>query len=111
MLKFSLVILMLLCVTSCDCKRYTYGYVADYETRKVIGSAKVVSYAALDDRKRDERITYTDSAGWFEAAFALNSIAKCGSLKLTISKEGFETMRVVDWHPADTIFLFRQKQK
>jgi glutaminase len=105
MTKYCLLILTMLLVTSCDCKRYTYGYIVDHNSHIAIGSVKVVSYAALDDRKRDERTTYTDSAGWFEAAFSLNSIAKCGSLKLAISKEGYETQRLVDWHPADTIFL------
>lgn len=101
-------LLLLLGFSSCDCTRYTYGYVADYETKKIIKGAKVYSYAALDDKIRDERTQYTDTTGWFETAFALNGVAKCGSLKLVISKDSFQTASVVDMEMGDTVFLYRQ---
>ncbi len=99
---------LLLVFASCDCTRYTNGYVADYETRKVIKGALIRSHAALDGKTSDERFRYTDSSGWFETAFSLKGVAKCGSLKIEVSKDGYQTVRLVDMAIGDTVFLFRQ---
>ena len=102
-----LLVMLLFTFASCDCTRYTNAYVADYETKQAVKGAQVYSYAALDGEIRDERIRYTDSSGWFETAFSLKGVAKCGSLKIVISKDGYQTMSKVDWPIGDTIFLFR----
>lgn len=93
-----------------NCTRYTYGYILDKETSKPIQGAEVRSHAALDDKSRDHRITYTDSTGWFETAFELDGVAKCGNLKLIISDSNYHTAYEVDLPPGDTIFLYRIKK-
>lgn len=101
-----LFILLALAFVGCkDCTRYARAYVVDFNNDQGLAGAQVKSYAALNDRSRDERITYTDSAGWFETAFALNDVAKCGNLKLIISHPGYHTAYEVDLRQDDTIYL------
>lgn len=102
-------ILFALVLSGCSCQRYTYGIVADQGTKMAIEGAQVYSFAALDGRIRDERYMYTNDTGWFETAFYLKTVAKCASLKLTISKGGYETVREVDLPPGDTVFLRKIK--
>lgn len=109
LLLFALI--FLLGFASCkNCTRYTYGYIIDRETSKPIQGAEVRSHAALDDKSRDHRVTYTDSAGWFETAFELDGVAKCGNLKLIISDSNYHTAYEVDLPPGDTIFLYGIKK-
>lgn len=108
MQRVFLILISTLLVAGCDCSRYTSGYIVDEETKEAIVGAKIISFAALDDRQRDERVQYSDGVGRFEAAFKLNSVAKCGNLKLTISKPGYVTVRRVDHIPEDTIFIKKQ---
>lgn len=110
MSKYLLLLPLVILLSGCSCTRYTYGYVVDYETKEPLYFSEVYSYAALDDKIRDERVTTTDSSGWFETAFALNSIAKCGNLKLVISKKGYQTIYEVDLTPGDTVFLRKEQQ-
>lgn len=91
------------------CTRYTRAWVVDRETNKAVTGAKVNSYAALNDRSRDVRIVYTDSAGRFETAFALDNVAKCGNLKLIISHPRYHTGHEIDVAVDDTLFLERIK--
>lgn len=100
--------IFILAFASCkNCTRYTYGYIIDRETSKPIQGAEVRSHAALDDKSRDHRVTYTDSAGWFETAFELDGVAKCGNLKLVISDSNYHTVYEADLPPGDSIFLYR----
>jgi len=104
-------LLILLSHLSCkNCTRYTYGYIIDRETSKPIQGAEVRSHAALDDRSRDHRVTYTDSTGWFETAFELDGVAKCGNLKLIISDSNYHTAYETDLSPGDTIILYRVRK-
>lgn len=104
-------LLIVLGLAGCkNCTRYTYGYIIDRETSKPIKGAEVRSHAALDDRSRDHRVTYTDSTGWFETAFKLDGVAKCGNLKLIISDSNYHTAYEVDLPPGDTIFLDRLRK-
>lgn len=99
-----------LLLASCkDCTRYTRAWVVDRETNKAVKGATVKSYAALNDRARDQRTVYTDSAGWFETAFALDGVAKCGNLKLIISAPNYITGYEVDVPVDDTLYLKRIK--
>lgn len=108
--RYFLLLIIILVSAGCkDCTRYTYGYVVDKETSKPIPGAKVRSYAALNDRARDERIVFTDTSGWFETAFALEGVAKCGNLKLIITDTAYHTAYEVDMPEGDTVFLLRKK--
>lgn len=109
MSRLMLLIAVILFASCKNCTRYTYGYVVDRETSKPIPGAKVRSYAALNDRSRDERITFTDTSGWFETAFALDGVAKCGNLKLIVTDTAYHTAYDVDMPQGDTIFLVRKK--
>ena len=107
-------LLLLICVwglAGCkNCTRYTYGYIVDRETSKPVKGAEIKSHAALDDKSRDHRVTYTDSTGWFETAFELDGVAKCGNLKLVICDSNYHTAYEVDLQPGDTIFVDRIKK-
>lgn len=104
-------LLIVLGLTSCkNCTRYTYGYIIDRETSKPIQGAEVRSHAALNDRSRDHRVTYTDSTGWFETAFKLDGVAKCGNLKLIISDSNYHTAYETDLPQGDTIFINRVRK-
>lgn len=105
MIKYLAYIILLVFVAGCSCDRYTQAIVADHETKEAIQGAEVYSYAALDGRMRDERYTYTNDTGWFETAFTLKSMAKCGTLKLRVGKGGYDTIFLYDHPPGDTIFL------
>lgn len=94
-----------LLIAGCSCDRYTYGYVADYNSHEPLVGAQVYSFAALDEEVRDERVVKTDTKGWFETAFALKSIAKCGNLKLIIDYPGYAREYRIDLPPGDTIFM------
>ena len=109
MSRYMLLIAVILFASCKDCTRYTYGYVLDKETSKPIPGVKVRSYAALNDRARDERIVFTDTSGWFETAFALKGVAKCGNLKLIITDTAYNTTYEVDMPQGDTVFLVRKK--
>lgn len=109
MRRYLLLIAVVLFASCTNCTRYTKGYVVDRETSKVLKGAEVKSYAALNDRARDPRVTYTDSTGWFETAFALTGVAKCGNLKLIVSHPGYHTGYEVDMPVGDTVFLERKK--
>ena len=101
-----LLILLTLAFAGCtDCTRYATGYVVDYDNNKALEGVEIRSYAALNDRSRDERTTHTNSVGWFETAFALNSVAKCGNMKLIISHPGYHTEYKVDMPWDDTVYL------
>ncbi len=101
-----LLILIALAYAGCtDCTRYARAYVVDFDNDQTIAGVEIKSYAARNDRARDERITHTDSTGWFETAFALNGVAKCGNLKLIISHPGYHTAYEVDIPLDDTVFL------
>ncbi|MCB0700289.1 MAG: hypothetical protein H6551_13265 [Chitinophagales bacterium] len=110
-MKFKLFSLILISMVfaGCSCQRYTNGIVADFETKMAIEGAQIYSFAALDGRIRDERYVYTNDTGWFETAFYLKTVAKCATLKLTISKDGYETIREVDMPVGDTVFLRKIK--
>lgn len=110
MYKYLLFFSVLLFVSCKRCTRYTSGYVVDRETKKAISGATIQSYAALNDRARDKRITYADTNGWFETAFILDRVAKCGNLKLIISDSAYHTAYEVDLPQGDTVFLERKKQ-
>lgn len=101
---------MLFCVSCKRCTRYTKGYVVDRETKKPIVGATIVSYAALNDRARDRRYTYADTNGWFETAFILDRVAKCGNLKLLVSHPDYHSGYAVDMPENDTVFLERKKK-
>lgn len=101
-------LLLAVSFASCkDCTRYARAYVVDRETKKGIYGVKVESYAALNDRARDRRVVYTDSAGWFETAFSLKGVAKCGNLKLIISHPNYPTVYEIDLPVDDTIRIQR----
>lgn len=104
MSKYSLIMLALF-LAGCNCTRYTYGYVVDLETREPLANVQIRSHAALDGRARDQRQIFTDSTGWFETAFELSGIAKCGNLKMEITYPDYETQYRVDMTAGDTIFL------
>ena len=101
---------MLFCVSCKRCTRYTKGYVVDRETKKAVPGASVISYAALNDRVRDKRITYADTNGWFETSFILDRVAKCGNMKLIVDHPNYHTQYEVDLPQDDTIFLERKKK-
>lgn len=102
----TLLILLTLAFAGCkDCTRYARGYVVDHDNDLGLAGVQIKSYAALNDRTRDERIIYTDSTGWFETAFELNDVAKCGNLKLIISHPGYHSTYEVDFRLDDTVFL------
>lgn len=107
MSKYLPLLVLLIFISGCSCQRYTYGYIVDFNDHTPIYRAEVNSFAALDGDIRDERVTETDSSGWFETAFSVNSIAKCGNLKLIITKPGYETAYIVDLPPGDTVFLLK----
>ena len=103
--------IFILAFASCKkCTRYTYGYIIDRETSKPIKGVEIRSHAALDDRSRDHRVTYTDSTGWFETAFELDGVAKCGNLKLIISDSNYHTAYETNLPAGDTIILYRIKK-
>lgn len=105
--KYLPLLALLLFLSGCSCQRYTYGYIVDFNDHKPIYQAEVYSFAALDDEIKDERIVRTDSTGWFETAFSINSIAKCGNLKLIITKPGYQPAYIIDLPPGDTVFLLK----
>lgn len=92
---------------SCTCEKHTRNTVADLETRKAIQGVQILTVAATDGRQSKENYTFTDSLGSFESGFSSAGIAKCPSLKLTLSKTGYTTERVVEPIIGDTIFLKR----
>lgn len=93
-------------VASCkNCTRYARGYIVDAETSKPVYHARIISYAALDDRKRDERLTFSDSSGFFETSYTLERVAKCGILKLIVSDSNYHTAYEAELPVDDTIFL------
>jgi hypothetical protein len=91
----------------CSCERGTRNVVADKETRLGIDGVQVLSVAASDGRQRHEQYTYTDTSGIFEAKFSASGIAKCPILKVTLTKSGYITERIVDPRIGDTIFMQR----
>lgn len=110
MSRYPLLIIVIFLASCKNCTRYTRAWVVDHETNKAIYNAEVKSHAALNDRTRDQRTTFTDTSGWFETAFELNGVAKCGNLKLIISHPDYETGYEVDVPVDDTIFLRRLKK-
>lgn len=78
---------------------------ADSKTHEGIPNVEVYSVAATGGNQTQEKTTYTDSIGSFEASFTVSGIAKCPSLKLTLSKFDYGTRRITEPQPGDTIFL------
>jgi hypothetical protein len=110
MSRYVLFIAFILLYASCkDCTRYTKGYILDRDNNKPLAGAKISSYAALNDRSRDQRVTYTDNNGFFETAFELDNVAKCGNLKLIIDHPGYSTAYEVDMPQNDTVYLDKIK--
>lgn len=106
-MKYIVLIILCMPLVSCNCHRYTNGYVADYETKEVLEGVEVYSVAASDGRSRDHRVTQTDGKGFYEAVFDVSGIAKCPVMKITFSKAGYNTDRVVEPLQGDTVFLHR----
>ncbi|MCB0697794.1 MAG: carboxypeptidase regulatory-like domain-containing protein [Chitinophagaceae bacterium] len=105
-----LLILLTLAFAGCkDCTRYARGYVVDFNSHEAIKGAEIHSFADLNDRTRDHRFIHTDSTGWFETAYVVDGLAKCGGLKLVISYPGYHTAYAIDIPLDDTIYLEKKK--
>ncbi|MBS1780051.1 MAG: hypothetical protein JST70_12040 [Bacteroidetes bacterium] len=105
MRKLSLLLILFAGLCSCDCSKYTKNIVADSKTHEGIPNVMVYSVAATGGNQTEEKTIYTDSTGSFEASFSVSGIAKCPTLKLTISKPDYDTRRITEPQPGDTIFL------
>ncbi|MBS1772208.1 MAG: hypothetical protein JST82_05065 [Bacteroidetes bacterium] len=106
MVRVLFVLFASLFLMSCaNCDKYTRNYVLDKSTHKPIPMVEVLSVAAVKGNQYEQKYHYTDSAGWFETTYSMSGMGKCPSLKITLTKTGYQTLRVVEPQIGDTLFM------
>jgi hypothetical protein len=92
-------------LTGCTCREEIKAYVKDSESRAPVKDVMVETIGALKGKYKKGSVRYSDSNGRFVAAYDINNIAKCPTMKLFISRAGYEDKIVIEPQEGDTIFI------
>lgn len=74
-------------MTSCDCLQNVSGTVVDNDTKQPIDSAYI------QNSNKDYNYAYTDDKGNFEIVSISGGLLGCPPMTVTITKDGYETVR------------------
>ena len=109
-MKYLYLLIISVCLTSCECAVNHSAYISDSNTKEPIGGAKVIVNTEKKGKESLFSEFYTDSLGFFKIAGLANATYGCPGLRIYIEKEGYKTHTIIVSDLGDTSIIYLEKQ-